>query len=98
MKKSKILDWILDNNINPILLQRINVPEEGDEEYQQNEEWWIDIFGATPSAPVMPGKYFYFYASRVVADELEYDAQIEVCNEDTMFGYDYINFIRIEEE
>ena len=98
MKKRKILDWILDNGINPILLQRINIPEEGDDEDKQNEEWWIDLFGGAPSAPIMPGKYFYYYASRVFADKLEYDAQIEICNADNMFGYDYVNFIRIEED
>ena len=98
MKKSKILDWILDNGVNPILLQRINIPEEGDDEDKQNEEWWIDLFGGAPSAPVMPGKYLYYYASRIFTDKPEYDFQIEICNADNMFGYDYVNFIRIEED
>jgi hypothetical protein len=60
MDIKKILSWIVDDSINGEFLYIIDVPEEGDESYEQNEEWWISMLGACPPYPVKPGKYLYF--------------------------------------
>ena len=93
MKKSKIQEWINKHPQYKVSLHRINIPED-----QQGGKWWIGIFGTIPSTSIAPGKYYFYYASRIDNDELGYDAQIEVCNADNMFGYDYVNLIRIEED
>ena len=103
MKTSTILEWIISQNINGKFLHTIDVPEEGEEEWQQNEEWWCEALGFYPPAPIEAGRYLYFYVSEVEEDVwdayngyCEPDAEIEVCNSDHLYGYDYIHLYKLE--
>lgn len=104
MKAIQAFEWAVKTSINFEYIGIIEVPEEGDDEWQQNEAWWVNQFGSVPPAPVASGLYMYFYASQIaddVRDErgaiIEPDTQIELCNDDTAYGYDYINLYLIEE-
>lgn len=104
MKAKDILEWICRESINGDYLNVVDVPEEGENEWEQNEEWWYNHFGMCPPFPVVSGKYLYFYASQVFPNvydsngcECDADAQIELPNEDNMWGYDYINLYKLED-
>lgn len=98
MKAKDLLKWIIDKSINGEFLNIIDVPEEGENEWQQNEEWWINQVGMYPPYPIEVGKYMYFYASQVLGVELEDpDAEIEICNADNMYDYDYIYLYKLED-
>lgn len=98
MKAIDILEWIVKESINGEFINFVDVPEEGDYEWQQNEEWWVNMFGACPPCPQDVGKYLYYYASCDLPEpQDEPDFQIEVPNSDNLYGYDYINFYKIEE-
>lgn len=103
MKANDILAWICKESINGEFLNFVEVPDEYDDYNPQTEEWWINEFGACPPCAIAKGKYMYFYASQVgedIIDEhgnyIEPDAQIEICNDSGMFGYDYINLYFVE--
>ncbi len=80
MDIKKILSWIVEDSINGEFLSIIDVPEEGDESYEQNEGWWISMLGACPPYPVKPGKYLYFCTDSIsdycFPDE-DYDAEVD---------------------
>lgn len=98
MEAKDLLKWIIAKSINGEFLNIIDVPEEGENEWQQNEEWWINQLGMYPPYPIEAGKYMYFYASQVLGAELEDpDAEIEICNADNMYGYDYIYLYKLED-
>lgn len=42
MKATKIIDWIADTFAEDYI-SILDVPEEGDGEDQQNEEWWVHM-------------------------------------------------------
>lgn len=97
MKAKDILEWIVRDEVEGKFLHTIVVPEEGDEEWEQNEEWWWDTLGFVPPCPIEPGKYLYFYVSEVANDiwdsnggYCEPDAEIEAYN-------DYIHLYRLED-
>lgn len=104
MKAKVFLEWICRENIRGELMGMIDVPKEGDHEWEQNEDWWYDHFGMTPPAPIAEGEYLYFYVTQVDCDVttddgviVEPDAQIELCNMDNMYGCDYINLYKIND-
>lgn len=61
MKAKEILDWIIKESINGEILHYIDVPEQGDAEWEQNENWWWDMLRSLPPAPVPAGKYICLY-------------------------------------
>ena len=98
MKTKDILEWVCKESINGEFLDTIEVPDEGVEPWEQNEEWWLGHFGMCPPFPIPRGKYLYFYTSQVfqnVCDssgcECDADAQIE------LWGDDYINLYKLED-
>lgn len=62
MDIGNILAWIVNKSISGAYLNIIDVPEEGDEDYEQNEEWWMQTLGACPPRSIPSGKYLCFYA------------------------------------
>lgn len=101
MKTIEILEWIIKESINGEFLNIIDVPEEGEETFEQNEEWWLNTFGGVPPHPVKPGQYLYFYISSFRSgfgeDYMYPDFSIELPDASMTFGTDYINFYRIED-
>jgi hypothetical protein len=101
MKTTDILEWIVKESINGEFLGIIDVPEEGSDEWEQNENWWIHQFGFCPPHSIPSGKYLYFYVSQMPTswgeDYMYPDAQIEICNTGDMYDYDYINLYKLED-
>lgn len=95
MKATKIIDWIAEIFAEDYI-SILDVPEEGDGEEQQNEEWWVNEVGNYPPFPIPSGKYLYYYESQIdtIIDHTQPDAQIEI---PTASGFDYINLYKIEE-
>lgn len=96
MKAITILEWIAQH-IAAEYLGIIDVPEEGDTEDLQNEEWWCTMFGNCPPSPMPSGKYLYYYESQInnIINYEQPDTQIEI---PTASGFDYINLYKIEEK
>lgn len=95
MKAIDILEWIVKESINGEFINLVNVPEEGDNEWQQNEEWWIYQFGMYPPYPIPSGRYMYYHTSQIPYGQLEEpDATIELPTER---GWDYIHLYKVEE-
>lgn len=65
MKAIDLLFWIIRESINGEYLNVIFVPKEGENYFEQNEEWWLRYFGACPPCPIPEGKYMFFYCSDV---------------------------------
>lgn len=104
MKAKDLLNWIVKESIEGEKLYLIDVPNEGENEWEQNEKWWLDMFGGLPPSPQPSGEYLCFYASAIEINpndrydcEVEPDFQIELCNTGTMYDYDYINFYKIDQ-
>ena len=97
MKAITILDWVIEESICGEQIGIVDVPEEGDNEWQQNEEWWRTMFGNCPPSPMPSGKYLYYYESQIsnIINYEQQDAQIEI---PTVSGFDYINLYKIEEQ
>jgi hypothetical protein len=100
MKATEILEWIVKESINGEFLNLVDVPEEGNEEWEQNEEWWYDWCGSCPPHSIPSGQYLYYYHS-VICDTIysngKYngpDAKIELPCED---GLDYIYLYKVED-
>lgn len=99
MKATEILEWIVKESINGEFLNFVDVPEEGNEEWEQNEGWWLNQFGMYPPCPIEKGKYLYYYTSAI--DEeidngcyVQPDATIELSDE---HGFDYIYLYKVED-
>lgn len=102
MKAIEILEWICAESINGEELNLVDVPEEGEESWEQNEEWWVNTFGMYPPEPIPAGKYLYFYQNRDSCEPITYngktwavyepDAEIELKPFE-----EYIYLYRIEE-
>lgn len=86
MKAIEILDWICRESIEGEFLNIIEVPEEGENEWEQNEDWWINQMGMYPPYPIEKGRYLYYYTS-AISDEIDNgcyvqpNATIELSNE-----------------
>ena len=89
-RTEQILTWICENSINGEFLNMLNVPSEGEEEWEQNEQWWMFAIGAVPPQPIESGVYLYYYTDCVDSDF--YDYEIET-------GYEnvYIHLIKVSE-
>ena len=77
----EILEWIIVNSIEGEFLAIAIVPEEGNEEWEQNEEWWIHMFGGTPPNAQSSGEYLYFYSDTIDDESINghiYDFEIEL--------------------
>ena len=100
MKATEILEWIVNEPVSGEFLNFVDVPEEGNEEWEQNEEWWTGWCGNYPPHPITSGRYLYYYQS-AICDTIyfdgkfnEPDAKIEVPCED---GFDYIYLYKVED-
>ena len=100
MKATEILEWIVKESIEGEFLNFVDVPEEGDNEWEQNEEWWNNMFGNCPPHAIAAGKYLYYYDSSYPY-AIHYgmscfnpDAQIEIPVDD---GFDYIYLYKLED-
>ena len=100
MKAIQILEWIVKESIEGGFLNFVDVPEEGENEWQQNEDWWKVFCGSCPPHPIQSGRYLYYYQSAICDDMYiggryyEPDSQIEIPDE---YGFDYIYLYKIEE-
>ena len=100
MKTNIILEWICRKNINGKYTNIIEVPNEGNEEFEQNSCWWLDNFGGLPPCPIAEGKYFFYYESEIPYciqhDGILYEpnAQVEIPEDN---GYDYVYLYFIED-
>ena len=104
MKAIEILEWICRESINGEDLNIIEVPEEGESSWEQNEEWWNNYFGACPPHSVSAGKYLYYYESSLGIEWIvtrlgkqEPDATIEVGYNDAKECWDYIHLYKLED-
>ena len=97
MKAIEVLDWIVKYSVNGEFLNVIDVPEEGEEEWKQNEEWWNNQMGACPPYPISAGRYLYFYSSQLAPDV--YDSRVAYVAPDMEIecGNDCINLYKVED-
>ena len=101
MKTSDILKWIITESVNGEFLNTIHVPEEGEEEWEQNETWWLNTMGGLPPSAIPSGNYLYYYESaipnRIHTNEKMFkpDAEIELSEHD---GFDYIYLYKLNDE
>ena len=102
MKASYLLECLIASNINCAHVGVINVPEEGEKEWEQNEGWWQEHFGNYPPCPISDGKYMYFCESDMEQCDL-YDERGAYYAPDTTIeipvehGFDYIYLFKIDE-
>ena len=97
-----ILNWICRESINGEFLNMIDVPKEGEYEWEQNEAWWLNNFGTLPPEAIPEGRYIYYYTSQI-PDEVEDifgmtfypDCVMELCNSGTACDYDYIYMYKL---
>lgn len=100
MKAIEILEWICRESIEGEFLNMIDVPEDGDNEWEQNEEWWNYMFGACPPHSIPAGRYLYYYYSScgesicLNGKEFDADAEIELQTPD---GFDCIYLYKPED-
>lgn len=102
MKAIEILKWIVGECISGEDLIIIDIPEEGDNEWEQNEEWWNHLVGGCPPHAIKAGRYICFYQSSglesSIQDEhgflIDADAEIEIPDEN---GFDYFYLYRLED-
>lgn len=99
MKTKDILEWICRESVNGENLNCVDIPEEE----WQTEEWWINMFGNCPPAPIAEGRYLYYYLVSV-GDSIEVDgrliepdAEIELSDPDSMFGVDYVYLYKLDD-
>lgn len=95
MRAKEIIEWAVRERVDFAYVGLVDVPNES----EQTEQWWYNRFGMTPPTPIVSGSYLFFYASHAECSwDMDFapDAQIELCNEDNMYGYDYINFYKID--
>lgn len=100
MKAKDILEWVVMENIEGEYLHFLDVPEAGDNGWEQNKEWWIDNMDGCPPSPIESGCYLLYYQS-LICDTIfcggAYhvpDAQIEI---PTNSGFDYIYLYKVED-
>ncbi len=80
MDIGNILSWIVDKSIDGEYLGIIDVPEEGSEDYEQNEKWWMRTIGECPPRSIPSGKYLYFYTDCISCYDIpdfQPDAEID---------------------
>lgn len=102
MKAIDVLKWICDASIEGELLNIVDVPEEGNEEWEQNKEWWYNTFGNCPPHAISSGRYLYYYQSSGIDAGIpnsrgqweDTDAEIEIPTEG---GFDYIYLYKLED-
>ena len=102
MKAKDILKWICRESINGEFLNLIEVPKEGDNEWEQNEDWWNDTLGACPPFAIPSGTYLFYYASSGIDAGIpnasgrweDVDQEIEI---PTDRGFDYIYLYKLED-
>ena len=102
MKAIDILDWIIRQSVEGEILNIVVVPEEGEHSWEQNEEWWTQMFGNFPSSPAPAGTYLYYYRSsfydEYITDNNGYiktpDVKIEI---PTDSDFDYIYLYKLED-
>ena len=78
MKAMTFLLWICRENATGEELLMIDVPTEGTEEWEQNEDWWKHQIGALPEKTVPAGRYMAIYESQYFDNK-----------ESFMYGEDY---------
>lgn len=100
MTYREVLDWVIRHSINGEFLNIIEVPQKGNECGDQNDGWWMRMFGALVGEPLAEGKYLYFYTSQIpdnVDDNLGHVIKPDKSLRLFGNGYDWINFYRLEE-
>lgn len=100
MTYKQALDWVVGHSINGEFLNIIVVPEKGNEWGEQNDGWWMQMFGALPNETLAEGTYLYFYTSQIPDDVdnnfgriFDPDMSLKLFNN----GYDWINFYKLED-
>lgn len=107
MKAKDILRWIVTESINGEFLGILDVPEEGEEEWQQNAEWWLATMGGVPPYPIPHGKYLYYHSSNIPIGDIcvqdaqhcwvSHDADVAIELSD-INGFSYVLLFKIDEE
>lgn len=100
MKAKDLLDWLCQSSMDCKNVNTIIVPNEGEGESEQNEDWWFDMFGGVPPCAANAGKYLYYYDSvhpyAVLINGECYapDVTVEIPTDD---GFDYAYLYEIED-
>lgn len=75
MTAKDILRWAIVESVDCEKLLTIDVPEPGDSEWEQNENWWVGMVGAAPPNDIPSGEYILYWESSI-PDGI-YDYEIE---------------------
>ena len=96
MKSKDILTWVIKESIEGEFLNFVDVPEEGENEWQQNEGWWNAWCGGYPPRPIPSGHYLYYYQS-AICDKIYFNGQYHEPDAQIEISSDYIYLYKIEE-
>ena len=88
MTAKEILKWAIVESINCEKLLTIDVPEPGDSEWQQNENWWVWTVGAAPPNDIPAGEYILYW---------EHDIPDGICDYEIETFDGLIHLIRLEQ-
>lgn len=88
MEAKKLLGLLMPGSI-------INVPEVGDGEDEQNEDWWINNAGGVPPSSIPAGVYVCVVNSWLsdASGVIRPDAEVELFG----YGWNVLNLYKIED-
>ena len=94
MRAMDVILWSVRENIDWEPMHILQVPEEGEHEWEQNEEWWFNNIGSCPPFPIPAGIYLYFLESSGLEPSDEFGTSI-LADQTIELGNDYINLYRL---
>lgn len=105
MKAINVLEWIVNQSINGEYLNFVDIPQEGVHVGEQNNDWWMNMFGGIPNTRVEAGRYLYLFVTDMCSyddacgfNPFDPDFYIELSgDENSMFDTEFINFFKMED-
>lgn len=76
MTAKEILKWAIVESINCEKLITIDVPEPGEFEWEQNEEWWMYMVGGVPPYEIPSGEYILYWERDIPSGIYDYEIEL----------------------
>ena len=76
MTAKEILKWAIVESINCEKLMTIDVPEPGENEWQQNEDWWRFMVGGVPPYEIPSGEYILYWEYDIPSGIYDYEIEL----------------------
>ena len=72
---TELIKWIISEGINGEQLTMLNVPEPGEFEWEQNEDWWMFMVGGVPPYEIPSGEYIMYYYPDIDSGLKDYEIE-----------------------